>query len=175
MQSSQVFSYPSSPEVVWKDLSLLPLSSTNNRVFVKISNGNNNCWSLQQKMGRRIMAVASAAFSLDLVRGRELSIDSTSQKTVRSTCSVTKAPFKIAFNARFVSLLAFPTLQRNAVHSVGGISSQFLVEIIDLQDDLHSKLSLHFSTLYQPHGSSCHSPFVFLSGFLVGRWIVAKH
>ena len=28
-------------------------------------------------------------------------------------------------------LLAFPTLQRNAVHSVGGISSQFLVEIID--------------------------------------------
>ena len=63
-----------------------------------------------------VMAVASAASSLDLVWGREFSIDSTSQK-----------------------------------------------------------LSLHFSTLYQPHGSSCQSPFVFLSGFQVGRWIVAKH
>jgi hypothetical protein len=53
-----------------------------------------------------VMAVASAASSLDLFRGRELSIDSTSQKTVRSTCSVTKTPFKIAFNARFVSLIS---------------------------------------------------------------------
>ena len=50
-----------------------------------------------------MIVTGSVASSLDFVNGRQLKIDSTSQNTVCNTCSVTKAPFKTAFSARFVS------------------------------------------------------------------------